>query len=611
MKKQGQVFLKVKVLIPYQYAIQIQQIPTDVQPQVFDRPKRMDILEENSWFVNLSFSKNYCLESKIFTYKYFLANRDYPEYVLQYQEKFIDRYDRQVSVENLQENYLERYEDPTNDYKEQVIKNGEFDKISLLMRLKEQKILNDNSNNIGIQLYGQKMAAKIIEEFKNYQETVSNCKEIKSFKIYLTSNYEEYQLIKEKKRKEESKIKEEQLQKLRELQQKMREQKMREEEEKQKQHLAKVEKENKKREQEKQYYEKSKQYVKSCQLDIFNTSIQELRQLVLPQLQEINPHIYDIDDQLVKTTLCTKHCKILYKKLHKKQSSLKYSLNKRQKELKAAIPDLKKLTFQSIANKQEAKYSYSSNEVSYLYQSQIILTGQTENLSYVNLKIEHSEELSYELLEENPQKKRVSIKFCKSSLCSIWRCTYIAFQFHGQTQSDLNNSGNHLFQKYYKISVVKTETFVNNCQISPNLFNPNYNMYWGNSFKYSTDYRGGFYVQNGNQKIPNLLHGQYYFMEQSIHFVKPIAEIELKAGNANLYGGQQCRITGQTIISRYSNIYFSDDISICESYAYDSIRIGKKHVMFIFQCRVTLTMLGVQLIVLTIIQQIKNMLKVV
>ncbi|KAL4432926.1 hypothetical protein ABPG74_014440 [Tetrahymena malaccensis] len=164
---------------------------------------------------------------------------------------------------------------------------------------------------------------------------------------------------------------------------------------------------------------------------------------------------------------------------------------------------------------------------------------------------------------------------------------------------------------------VSEQSLLESAKLTPDMFNPQYNMEWGANYQGKSEARGQlkFYDQpNPVNHIYNFPVGyKGYALDVSKYGndlswisskadsktwivlfhgtnqdgLSGIMQSNLEPGDRNNYGGHKCRITGTIIKSGpKSNVYLTDSIKVAERFAEQTTIFNQKKFKIIFQCRV-------------------------
>ncbi|KAL4469465.1 hypothetical protein ABPG74_004718 [Tetrahymena malaccensis] len=268
------------------------------------------------------------------------------------------------------------------------------------------------------------------------------------------------------------------------------------------------------------------------------------------------------------------------------------------------------------------------------YQSQLVLTGQSEKLKYVQVRIEDKFYTYEKVLSDPAIKKEVISKFIKATaiqygvsedrvtILDIKKGSIIVNTSIAGLQDDLIfKAGVNQYQKEFpKAQISSTvKSLIDNYQISDDYFDERFNMQWKPYHDNMVDYRGSL-PRGGQGLVPQRYHFPVGFQGYGLNVqkwlqkdkswfgqdsdpnvwivlyhatdgngLKGISNSYIMPGNRNLYEGQRCRLTNEFIsIGSYANSYFSDLASgpnSSEGYG-GKICLGNKEYKLMFQCRV-------------------------
>ncbi|EAR88565.3 hypothetical protein TTHERM_00185390 (macronuclear) [Tetrahymena thermophila SB210] len=271
------------------------------------------------------------------------------------------------------------------------------------------------------------------------------------------------------------------------------------------------------------------------------------------------------------------------------------------------------------------------------YQSQLVLTGQTNKLKYLQVGINDKSYTYQKIVSDDVTKKEVISKFLKATSnqygVSKDRITILdiqqgcqsmvnfIFSIEGLKTDQILKTAIDQYQIEFPSAYISAtaKSLIDNYQISDEYFDEEYNMYWGDSYSTQIDYRGSL-PRQGQGSVPQryyfpvgfqgyginvkkwLEEDQSWFGQDSDKNVwivlyhatnenglKGISSSYIKPGQNNAYGGAQCRLTNKTILSGAgANSYFSDRASgpnSSEDYG-EQIQLGNKNYIIMFQCRV-------------------------
>ncbi|KAL4469466.1 hypothetical protein ABPG74_004719 [Tetrahymena malaccensis] len=285
-----------------------------------------------------------------------------------------------------------------------------------------------------------------------------------------------------------------------------------------------------------------------------------------------------------------------------------------------------------ITNKKNNDQTYANS-----YQSQLVLTGQIDQLKFIEVSIE-DKDFTYQKVVSEPQIKNIVLSRFVNATSKQYKVqpdsiTILDIQkgprksvnfiisVDGLQIEKANNIGLDKYKEEFpKAQISSTvKSLIDNYQISDDYFNEKFNMYWGPEHNNMLDYRGSL-PKDGKE----LVRQRYYFpvgfqgyglnvdkwLEQdktwfgqnsnpNVWIVlyhatdgngfKGISNSYIQPGQNNAYGGAKCRLTGKTILSgQGANTYFSDRVSgpnSSEGYG-GKICLGQKNYILIFQCRV-------------------------
>ncbi|KAL4507243.1 hypothetical protein ABPG72_002036 [Tetrahymena utriculariae] len=562
MSQKPQVHLLVKQIVPYGYAIYLQECFVGQDPLLLESPVRMDLLEEDNWFLEIQFDNQANISSAqttLFTYKFFVASWDNKQDIHPLQECFINSCERSIQLSNLQKFYLERLENPQSNLnpndiwieKKQIIildiflnNIQDISQDQGVFVIQNEKTLNSSNILKGKRLKkinNQQWQTQLNFQIAEPQEDL-NFIFFKSFYNYRSLSYSSLipeclvelnqisQIINDHKEelKKQSHI-------LRSLYVNLYNDKIQHQTYVQEYYLKKENKQQKQKnllEQEKV----SKQVLQNLFLpanNISNISISnEAKAVIVPYLQKLNPQTSQIDDQQIKffsqykaTQKSVEKPPEEIKKMEQvsQQTLLQIEKKYQNKQLDNNSTDLVMAGLYNMYRAQGFKVQLTDksiplteeDKVTDIYQSQMILTGQTSNMKYLQLTIQDSQNLSFDQIEEDNQKKNEFINrflIAASQLHQVPKeqiqiidiskgSINVKYRFTSLDQKELDNvvqQGNQVFQQHFAGPLtLDTKSFIDNLQIRPDMLSPNHNMYWGDNFASQVDYRGSIKLPSG------------------------------------------------------------------------------------------------------------------
>ncbi|EAR88567.2 hypothetical protein TTHERM_00185410 (macronuclear) [Tetrahymena thermophila SB210] len=271
------------------------------------------------------------------------------------------------------------------------------------------------------------------------------------------------------------------------------------------------------------------------------------------------------------------------------------------------------------------------------YQSQLVLTGQTDKLKYIQVGIDDKQYTYQKIVSQPATKKEVILKFVRATSNQYGVCeknvTVLDIQrgFKNSVNFITSVEGLEIDQQFkneidkYQTEFPKAQissmvkSLIDNYQISDQYFDERFNMTWSPYHSNMVDYRGSL-PRKGQGLVPQryyfpvgfqgyglnvqkwLKEDQSWFGKDSDKNVwivlyhatdekgfKGIAQSYIMPGHRNLYGGSICRLTNQIIQKGAgANSYFSDRASGPNSSQGfgGNINLGNKQYILIFQCRV-------------------------
>ncbi|EAR88566.1 hypothetical protein TTHERM_00185400 (macronuclear) [Tetrahymena thermophila SB210] len=285
-----------------------------------------------------------------------------------------------------------------------------------------------------------------------------------------------------------------------------------------------------------------------------------------------------------------------------------------------------------ITNKINQDETYANS-----YQSQLVLTGQTDQLKYIQVDIDDKQYNYSKIISEPATKNEVISRFVKATSnqygVSKDRITIIDIKkglkniinfitsIEGLEIDHQFKTATDQYQKEFPKAQISSvvKSLIDNYQISDQYFDERYNMYWDSDHDELVTYRGSLPRQG-----QGLVRQRYYFpvgfqgyglnvqkwlkedqswfgqnSDKKVWIVlyhatdekgfKGISESYIMPGYRNAYGGTKCRLTNKTILGGDgANSYFSDRASgpnSSEGYG-GKICLGNKKYILLFQCRV-------------------------
>ncbi|EAR88563.2 kinase domain protein (macronuclear) [Tetrahymena thermophila SB210] len=383
----------------------------------------------------------------------------------------------------------------------------------------------------------------------------------------------------------------------------------------------------------------------------------DIFQKVEEKVKSINPHLKGIvKEDLMLSSCCTLTKNVVNQKseiVKKLEQESQYYMDQKILNIQQKNQPLNKLNSQDQKDILKAALfqyfrqegcqvqitSNINNDQTYAnsYQSQLVLTGQTDKLKYLQVGINDQFYTYQKIVSDDVTKKEVISKFLKATSnqygVSKDRITILDIQQGCQSMVNFIFSikglkTDQIFKTaidQYQIEFPKAQisamakSLIDNYQISDEYLDERFNMYWGDSYSTQIDYRGSL-PRQGYGSVPQ----RYYFpvgfqgyginvqkwlavdqswfgqsKDKNVWIVlyhatnenglKGISSSYIKPGLNNAYGGTQCRLTNKTILSGAgANTYFSDRASgpnSSEGYG-GKIQLGNKNYIIMFQCRV-------------------------
>ncbi|EAR91691.1 hypothetical protein TTHERM_00394640 (macronuclear) [Tetrahymena thermophila SB210] len=269
----------------------------------------------------------------------------------------------------------------------------------------------------------------------------------------------------------------------------------------------------------------------------------------------------------------------------------------------------------------------------YLIQQSYLQIGFHNQAAYFSLQIDKNSSLYENLmsiktkqhLDEFLSKFKEMIGKMINSQTPQQDITIVSISFDQQPQIDFKIASQSLTRQEIKKKLtfqdlglsLSEKSLLESAKLTVDMFNPQFNMEWGDNYKGRKEVRGQLQIYNQKEPVDHNYHFPVGYKGFALNIdrygqdklwisqnadsktwivlfhgtkekaIEGIMKDNLAPGMNNAYGGYICRITNTKIKEgKNANVYLTDDLTVAEKYATATSTHNGKQFHIIFQCRV-------------------------